>query len=190
MKSSQFSTYSEYLEFQTKTARETVSRTLQFRQYPRILHMLKMFFPEAESILLIGCRHPVEYDVFKKNYKDVTAIDLFEEGPISNCDMSRIYDHPEIGARQYDVFVTIRSLAHCVDFEGFLKGLKLHASLGIYCFTKADFTQNKWFCSDAEILRSGASPALFQTTFEPFQLRHLQYQWNQEEYNIEFVCRR
>ena len=120
----------------------------------------------------------------------MTAIDVFDEGPIHNCDMSRIYDHPEIGSRTYDVFVSIRSLAHCVDFDGFLKGLNLHASLGIYCFTKAEFQQDKWFCSDAEILGSDASPALFQSTFDPFQLRHLQYQWNRNEYNVEFVCRR
>ena len=149
MNSEQFPSYQAYLNFQKNTARETVSRTLQFRQYPRIMSVLEMFFPEANSILLIGCRHPIEYDLFCKNYKDVTAIDLFDEGPITNCDMSRIYDHAKIGGRNYDVFVSIRSLAHCADFNGFLKGLKLHASLGIYCFTKAGFTQSKWFCSDA-----------------------------------------
>lgn len=190
MKNSQFSSYADYLKFQEKTARETVGRTLQFRQYPRILHILKAFFPDASSILLIGCRHRIEYDVFCKNYKDVTAIDVFDDGPITNCDMSRIYDHPEISRRHYDIFVSIRSLAHCADFEGFLKGLKLHASLGIYGFTKADFKKDQWFCSDAKILRSDASPALFQSTFAPFKLRHLQYQWNRDEYNLEFVCRR
>ena len=190
IKSSQFSSYAEYLAFQKKTARETVARTLQFRQYPRILNILKAFFPEAQSVLLIGCRHAAEYNFFRKNYKDVTAIDLFDEGPIINCDMSKIHDHPEIGARQYDVFVSIRSLAHCVDFEGFINGLKSHARLGIYCFTKAGFTRDKWFCSDAEILRPDATPELFQATFSPFQLRHLQYQWNQDECNIEFICRR
>jgi len=188
MTSNPFPNYQSYLDFQEKTARETVNRTLQFRQYPRIMHVLKAFFPTAESVLLIGCRHRVEYDVFCKQYQDVTAIDVFDDGPIVNCDMSRIPDHPTIGSRKYDLFVSIRSLAHCVDFTGFLRGLKSHAELGFYCFTKAGFEQSKWFCSDTEILQSNASPALFQATFAPFHLRHLQYQWNKDEYNIEFVC--
>lgn len=192
MTSNPFSTYRAYLDFQEKTARETVDRTLQFRRYPHIMRVLKAFFPMAESVLLIGCRHRYEYDVFRKQYKDVTAIDVFEDGPIINCDMSKIAGHTTISARKYDVFVSIRSLAHCVDFEGFLKGLRSHASLGFYCFTKAGFTRNKWFCSSAEILSAKASPALFQETFSPFHVQHLHYQWNSNEgeYNIEFVCQR
>jgi hypothetical protein len=80
----QFLSYSEYLEFQEKTARETIARTLQFKRYPRILNILKAFFPEAKSVLLIGCRHPVEYEIFHKNYRDVTA-PVCQHSPIQHA---------------------------------------------------------------------------------------------------------
>lgn len=185
-----FNSYRDYMDYQKKNAQKTVNRTLEFTQYSRITHVLKAFFPKAESVLLIGCRHRIEYDIFRRHYPDVTAIDLFEDGPIIHCDMSKISQHRQVGSRKYDVFVSIRSLAHCIDFKGFLNGFKSHASQGIYCFTKAGYTVNKWFCSEAEILRTNASPALFEEVFNPFRLHHLQYQWNQDEYNVEFVCRR
>jgi hypothetical protein len=96
---------------------------------------------KIKSILCVGCRDVCEMATFKNlGVEDVDGIDLAADRGIQKegiivCDMSRMKDHPLIGIKKYDLVVSLESIEHCYDLEGFIEGLNQICTEYFFCLT-------------------------------------------------------
>jgi hypothetical protein len=120
----QFRDYASYLKSQRRKAKKTQYKTSDKKAYYRqVAKNLKSTYPEFDKIICVGCRHETEIQCFKDNGFDAVGIDLFEDASIIQCDMSKIHEHPYFKDKTIPVMYASHSLEHCLDFDGFLKGV-------------------------------------------------------------------
>jgi len=151
MGNDKFKSYKEYIDFQRKIARKTKNRTRgrELRREYIYNQMLELGI-EATSILCLGARDDSEVDFFEKRGLEATGIDLYNTNKIIKCDMSRMIEHPDLKNKSFDIFFACESLEHCLDFDGFIKGLNKICKKYFVCMgpsSKGIEIENKWDCS-------------------------------------------
>lgn len=125
IKHSEFENYESYVEVQQKRSLRTRKNTKTRRgAFTAIAQSLKNEFPEYKSVLCVGCRDKIEIRAFEEEGFDAAGIDLTAIDGIIQCDMSKIHEHNFFKDKKIDIMFCSHSLEHCLDFEGFTKGIK------------------------------------------------------------------
>lgn len=143
----QYKDYNDYLLSQVKRAKRTRHATRKniYRRewiYNRMLE-LNVF---GKSVLCIGARDPSEMDFFRDRGFEVEGIDLYDYRGIIKCDMSKIYEHQVLKEKKFDIIYSNEAMEHCLDLEGFIKGLNLVCKKYFVCFCPKTVVDN-WDCS-------------------------------------------
>jgi len=123
-----YKSYEEYLEIQRKKALLTKTRTSRACGERRRRYLYKRMSKtgvKGSTILCIGARDDSEILFFKERGYQTDGIDLYSTDNIIECDMSKIYEHPYFQEKKYDIVFSNESLEHCLDIDGFIKGLNL-----------------------------------------------------------------
>jgi hypothetical protein len=121
-----YESYSDYIAAQADYASRRKTRTRKHERCRQwIYDYLKDHNIEGDSFLCVGARDDSEIDFFTNKGHEATGIDLYESKSIIKCDMSRIYDHPELQYKKFDIVFSMNSLEHCLDLRGFVRGLNL-----------------------------------------------------------------
>lgn len=79
----------------------------------------------GKTMLCVGARHDSEVNFFQERGFAVDGIDLHATGKIIECDMSKMLEHDYLKDKNYDVVFSHDSMEHCLDLEGFIKGLNV-----------------------------------------------------------------
>jgi len=116
--------YDQHIKLQISKAQRTVGRTIRFK-YRRewIYNKMQELKITGKSILCVGARHYSEVEFFEKRGFKSEGIDLFEADQIIKCNMSKMLEHPYIKNQKYDIVFCNEVMEHCVDLNGFIKGL-------------------------------------------------------------------
>jgi len=143
-----YKSYEEYLSLQKKISQKTLRRTCGYdlrRDY--IYMMMQKYKVKGKTILSVGTRNEVELDFFEKKGYKAEGIDLFKTNKIIECDMSRIYKHPILKNKKYDIVFSSDSLEHCLDLKGFIKELNKICKRYFVCMCKVASEPDCWDCS-------------------------------------------
>ncbi|KKL80751.1 hypothetical protein LCGC14_2001620 [marine sediment metagenome] len=134
----------------------------------------------GESILCVGARHSSEVEFFEKKGFKAEGIDLFEANKIIKCDMSKMLKHPYIKDQKYDIVFCNEVMEHCVDLDGFIKGLnkickKYFVCLGPASKEKKEIIRyNWWDCSVHKFMININNTEVYSknllTTFKEFKI--------------------
>lgn len=142
------SDYDTYLEDQKKESLNTTGRTQRHaKSFDYIHEKIKQYHPQAKTMLCIGCRDDYEINHFTELGYDVMGIDLHDSGKIIKCDMAKMYEHPVLSKKKFDVIVAVDALEHCIDLEGLVKGLQLICKMGVYVVGPIREEYSKWDCN-------------------------------------------
>ncbi len=168
--------YDEYVRMQKAKAHKSMNITIK-REDRREWIYSKMVenHIDGNSILCVGSRNKKELDFFKKKgYETVDGIDLLESDGIMECDMSKMHVHPYFVDKQYDVVFCCEAIEHCLDFEGFIKGLNKVCAKFFVCFGPLVTDVNGWDCSRHEYMENVKVDTLFKRdlhkTFSDFDI--------------------
>lgn len=107
---------------------------------------------KGNSFLSIGARGDREVGFFTNKGYDAVGIDLHETRTIINCDMSRMYEHPELKNTRFDIVFSCNVLEHCLDLEGFVKSLNLVCKKYFVCMFGITKKLDRWDCSRHEFM--------------------------------------
>jgi len=80
---------------------------------------------DGKTVLCLGARDDSEVRSFIDNGYDAMGIDLFSTKLITECDMARMYEHPILKNKKFDIVIALEALEHCLDHEGLIRGLQL-----------------------------------------------------------------
>jgi hypothetical protein len=172
--------YEEYVKMQKSKAARTTRVTVRYAGRRRwIYQQMVENHVEGNSILCLGARHAVELEFFReKGYKVVDGIDLFKnynvDDSIIECDMSKMHEHPYFKDKKYDVVFSHASMEHCLDFDGFIKGLDQICTKFFVCFCPQVKVTTLWDCSQHKFMEHAQDDALLkidlQTSFLNFNI--------------------
>lgn len=118
-------------------------------------------------MLCIGARSDVEVIDFESRGFKAEGIDLYPSDRIVKCDMSRIDRHGAFAGRTFDVFTAIHSIEHCLNFEGFLRCLKM-CQQALACVTPQIAAPNAWDCSAFRFAHPDAGAQEIENAFPGF----------------------
>ena len=142
-----YKSYAEYIEMQSYYASRRKTRTRSHEKRRQwIYDYLKDHDIEGDSVLCVGARDDSEVDFFTNKGHDTIGIDLYETRAIINCDMSKMYEHPKLKDMKFDMVFSLESLEHCLDIEGFVKGLNLVCKKYFVCMFGIIKAPNYWDC--------------------------------------------
>lgn len=144
-----FKDYEEYVNIQKSRAKKTAGTTRSHPQRREYIYSKMCEYKVAgNSILCVGARDKSETEFFKLlGFLNVVGIDLYESPGILFCDMSKMHLDPVLSKQVFDIIISIESLEHCLDVEGFLKGLNLLCSNYFICMCPVITVTSKWDCS-------------------------------------------
>lgn len=160
----EYKNYDEYIRSQKKRSKRSSGITIKHTSrrewiYSRMIEN----HVEGNSLLCVGARHSKELDFFReKGYETVDGIDLFKREGIIECDMSKMHENSYFDDKKYDIVFSCESLEHCLDFDGFLKGLDKICSKFFICFSPLVKEVNKWDCSRHKYMENAKSDTLFK----------------------------
>ena len=100
----------------------------------------------GKTILCVGARDDCEIDFFTKRGYEAVGIDLYSTDKIVECDMARIYEHSVLKDMRFDIVFSCHSLEHCLDFEGFVKSLRLVCKGYFICMMPYMPEPTMWDC--------------------------------------------
>jgi len=107
---------------------------------------------EGSTVLCLGARDDSEVRTFINNGYEAMGIDLFETEWITECDMSRIYEHPVLKDAKFDIVIALEALEHCLDFDGLLRGLRLVCAGYFVCMLPILDEPDWWDCHRPDFL--------------------------------------
>ena len=140
-----FYNYQEYIDNQKYAARRTTHITKRnTKKRERIKEVIEQLQLKINSVLCVGARHKSEIDFFKNLGYQTTGIDLFGSQDILECDMSKMLDHPLLQAQMFGSVVSIDSIEHCLNLEGFKKGLDRLCGRYFICRTRFREDPSRW----------------------------------------------
>ena len=143
----EYKSYSEYLHLQSDYAFRRKTRTRKHEKRRQwIYNYLTDHNITGESFLCLGARDDSEVDFFVKRGHKTTGIDLYDTDSIVKCDMSRIYDHPELQYQKFDIVISMGSLEHCLDLRGLVRGLNLVCRKYFVCLFDIVDKLDWWDC--------------------------------------------
>ena len=128
---------------------------------------------DGKTVLCVGARHESEMDFFEEKGFEVEGIDLWDEGKMVKCDMSKMLEHPHFKNQRYDIVYSNESIEHCLDLDGFIKGLNVMCKKYFVCM-----------CPDSDhagLTEGYTNPTLWDCSVHKFQTSHDKY----EEYLMD-----
>jgi hypothetical protein len=172
-----FESYGAYIKYQKRRASRTKGLT-QKRELRReyVYGRMEELGLKCKNILCLGARDDSEVSFFEKKGMESKGIDLYATDKIIKCDMSKMLKHAEIKDEEYDVFFASEALEHCLDFEGFIKGLNKVCKKYFICIgptEKKVVEGSLWDCSIHEFMKKNNEEELKQCledTFEKFSV--------------------
>jgi hypothetical protein len=182
-----YSDYQNYLDFQKQEADRTKSRTKGKRKtYEKAFKQLSRFYPEAKSVLLLGCRDDFEITTFESfGYKEVVGIDLVKGEKIIECDFSKILEHPTLATRKFDLFLSFDSIEHCIDWAGLRSAILKNCTQGVYFSTHSGHKVGRWDCASHYFMEPSTSVFDIEKHFSGFRVENLTYSHPHHEYEAE-----
>ena len=153
-----FPSYSHYINHQIKGANRTHHRTYsheRLRIY--LLKEMERWKVSSKSMLCVGARDKNEVEFFNKNGFKTTGFDIAASEKLIVCDMSKMYQHGYFVGRKYDIVMSIEAMEHCLDLEGFIKGLNLVCKKYFVCMMTNLPKPTQWDC--------GEHPFMVKTAF-------------------------
>lgn len=164
--------YNEYLSYQSIRSMKTryvTRRNSRIRNW--IYNKMKEFDIYGESILCLGVRDISEIEFFKEKNYEVYGIDLYKQVGVITCDMSRMYEHFVLKNKKFDIVYADNSLEHCLDLEGFIKGLNLVCKKYFVCFSPCFYPKgvvNSWDCSFHPFMENVEDLELYKKDLEKY----------------------
>ncbi len=107
---------------------------------------------EGKTVLCLGSRDDSEVQSFLDNGYDAMGIDLYKTKLITKCDMARIYGHPILKFKKFDIVIAIEALEHCLDFDGLVRGLRLVCTGYFVCMFPILDEPDWWDCNRPDFL--------------------------------------
>ena len=154
IKHKDFDKYSDYVEVQKRRANRTTKNTKhRLGEFQKIAKSLRERFPDYESILCVGCRLNCEIAAFKQVGFKAVGIDLIEKEGVIQCDMFKIPEHDFFQNKKIDIMFCSHSLEHCLDFDGFIKGVA-HLDtkvIMVLCPLRAGYSE--WDCTVYDFMK-------------------------------------
>lgn len=127
-----FDKYEDYIKSQ-KRNESMKQRTAVNWKHVRAndIQIIKTIFPEAKSVLCIGCRHESEVQDFIDSGFSALGIDLFTDSElVENLDMHKIGER--FTEHEFDICYLSHSLEHAVDPQALFDGLAKISKYGFY----------------------------------------------------------
>lgn len=140
-----FNDYKQYVDnqkYRSERTRHVTKRNIKKRK--RIQEIIEQLQLKINSILCVGARHKSEVDFFKQLGYQTIGIDLFGSRDVIECDMSKMLNHPLIKTQIFSSVISIDSIEHCLDLEGFKKGLDRVCGRYLICRTRFREEPSKW----------------------------------------------
>ncbi len=144
-----YKNYEEYIKLQRRRSRRTRGETQKReRQREWIYNKMIEVGVEGKTMLCLGARDDSEIEFFEKKGYKVDGIDLYETNKIIECDMSKIYEHKYFKNKKYDIVFASDSIEHCLDFDGFIKGLNFVCDKYFVCRSPTYSNRvSEWDCA-------------------------------------------
>jgi cyclopropane fatty-acyl-phospholipid synthase-like methyltransferase len=142
-----FKDYDDYVQAQIKRARKTMFQTSDHEARREFIYktMVEQGV-SGESVLCVGARDGSEVKFFEeKKFSSVVGIDLFESKQIICCDMSKMTEHPKL-KKKFDIIISIESIEHCLDIDGFIHGLNALCKRYFVCMCPVIRVPSQWDC--------------------------------------------
>ncbi len=173
MKSELFYTdYQTYLRAQIRQAKRTRRRTRRYaRKYPYFLSRIRQLYPHVRSLLAVGCRDDFEIEFIEKQGFLADGIDLYSTCRIIQCDMSKIHECEYFKDRRYDIVLSIRSLEHCMDLKGFVRGLNQVCRVAFVCWCPNVKRPDEWDCARHPFMKPTDNDLELERCFPRFRIR-------------------
>jgi len=144
-----FKDYDEYINIQRRKALKTKGRTVRYVNRRKWIYS-KMLEHNivGKTMLCVGARDDSELNFFEEKDYITEGLDLFATEKIIECDMSKIHEHSYFKNQKYDIVFSNESLEHCLDLDGFVKGLSLVCSKYFVCMVpNLEWPPNRWDCA-------------------------------------------
>jgi hypothetical protein len=170
-----FKDYEEYQAYQTRRARRTRGITRRHGGLrERVIELLKAHAPESKTVLCLGARSPVEVRHFQKSGYEAEGIDLYQDGLVQACDMADLDGNERYRDRQFDAFVFVHSLEHCLDIAGLQTRSLPHCRRAVaVAIPGAERSKlNAWDCVSFDFQTGDESPEAIEKYFPGFRLAH------------------
>lgn len=140
-----FNSYEEYVLAQKTAARKTKQITPRNERKREIIQKtIEELELKIDSILCVGARERSEVDFFQNIGYSTIGIDLYRNDNILECDMSKIPDHPNFQNKIFSAVISIDSIEHCLDLEGFKRGLDKVCSRYFICLSRFRTKPSNW----------------------------------------------
>jgi len=166
----EYGTYKEYIRAQRNRALRTGRQTRRYSEHrAEIASKLSTLCPDARTMLCIGSRSDVEILDFESYGFTVEGIDLYSTSRIVKCDMSKIDRHGSFAGRKFDIFTSIHSIEHCMDFEGFLRGMRM-CQTAFACVTPLISAPTEWDCSAFKFAHPESGVEEIERAFPEFRV--------------------
>lgn len=127
-----FENYNEYIKSQ-KRNETMMERTEKNWRGARLqdINNTKVLFPDAKSVVCVGCRHHSEIVDFESSGLSAEGFDLFASSEkVKVLDMHDMGD--EYKENQFDVIYSSHSLEHCLDPKKVLTAFAKVSKIGCY----------------------------------------------------------
>jgi hypothetical protein len=144
-----YKNYEDYINWQKRSALKTKSRTSRatgIRRRNYLYSRMEEAGVIGSSVLCVGARDDSELDFFKEKGYEADGIDLYSTENIIECDMSKMHEHSYLKDKKYDIVYSNEAMEHCLDFDGFYKGLNLVCSGYFVCMCPVG-VPNVWDCA-------------------------------------------
>jgi hypothetical protein len=151
---SEYKDYQDYVDQQIKRARSSVGITRRSsvrREW--IFQQMQEHGVSGKNMLCVGARDKSELDFFREKGYEVEGIDLYKAEGIRVCDMSKMHIDPLMRFQRYSVVLSCESIEHCLDAEGFLKGLNVVCFEYFVCMCPVVKDPNQWDCQQWSFMR-------------------------------------
>lgn len=143
-----YNNYAEYINKQVSRSSSSYNLTRKYEQRRiYIYNRMKELGINGHKILCVGARDDSELDFFRERGYEVDGIDLVSNGRIMKCDMSKIHESRYFQQQRYDIVFSSDSIEHCLDLEGFVRGLNIICSGYFICMCPVVKEPNMWDCS-------------------------------------------
>ena len=154
--------YLKYIAFQVTRAKTTKNQTVKYEKRRKyIYNCMQDSNVAGKTILCVGARHKSEPEFFEKRGYVADAIDLYEAEKIIQCDMSKMHEHPYFKNKKYDIVFASEAIEHCLDFEGFVKGLNQVCDGYFVCMCPAVKKPTLWDCGKHPFMENVLDNALY-----------------------------
>jgi len=154
IRQTKFTHYNKYVKLQTAKALKSTKKTINKKNSTKTTaKILRQLFPELKTVLCVGCRHESEINAFKEEGFDAVGIDIIKQNNIITCDMSKITEHIFFKDKKIDIMFCSHSLEHCLDFNGFLKGVDYLGIKVIQVECPQRNTTNSWDCTFYDFMK-------------------------------------